>query len=126
MTDAQQMQDQALRAQEELKGYQTFIYRGRTWPCVASGLKRGMALGLGPPLEQLGRVMIVRKSAISTIRTADQNEDTGTDPETADNDVMPPHPGKILVLEARQYEIESVDEDGDGVAWIVRLISPNS
>lgn len=125
MTEAQQMQDESLRAQEDVKGNQTFVYRGQTWPCLASGLKRGMALGLGAPVEQLGRVMIVRKSAMR-IRTADQNEDTNPDPETADNDVMPPHPGKSVLFDSRQYEIESVDEDGDGVTWIVRLISPNS
>ena len=107
-------------------GNPTFIYRGRHWPCVPGTLRRGMDLGIGPARPELTRTITVRKSAIA-VRTADQTEGWSGDSElpTGDDDKMPPHPGKTVIFNQRRYEIDSVDEDGAGAAWIVHLKSPD-
>ena len=126
MRPGRDLLDAGLRLQETVTGHQTFIYRGRHWPCIAGGLRRGMDLGMGPPVNELARTIIVRKSAIP-VRTVDASEGWTADSTapTADEDVMPPHPGKKIIFEQREYEVESVEEDGAGAAWKVNLVSPD-
>ena len=126
MNFARDIADFGMRFGEDTSGGQTFIYRGKHWSCIAGGLVRGEVMSeAGPPIEQLTRKLFVRKSAIRPIRTADASEGwsgDGSSP-TGDADVMPPHPGKLVVFEKRKYRVATVEEDSDGSAWIVHLIS---
>lgn len=119
------MIDDGLRELEDVQGNPTFVYRGRHWACSTGPLTRGVDLGLGAPVSQLSRTITVRKTAIVPIRTVDENENWTADGETplVDADTMPPHVGKSVVLEARNYQVRSVTETE--ASWRVELESPN-
>lgn len=125
MSPAAEMLDAALESLEYVQGNPTLIYLGRHWPCTAAALTRGMDLGLGAPINRLTRQVTVRKSALPT-RTADQMENGTVDSEsiTADENLMPPHPGKLVSFESRQYEVDSVEETE--TCWRLNLVSPDS
>src|SRR5258706_9282085 len=108
---------------EVVTGHQAFIYRGKTSPGVAGRLQRGIDLGIGPPTLQLTRTLTVRKNAMP-ILTVDSSSIPAD--QTADSDLLPPHPGKTIQYENRIYEVLSVDEDGTGAAWIIHMLNPNS
>lgn len=143
------------RSHWELLGKPMVIFRGRKIPCTHSRLQRGMELGLGPPVEQLRRILTIPKFATQTTDeaktlTADTQElsadqigdwsadttlpaDVEGEVQTADSeepsadaDIMPPKPGAQMVFENRDHEVESVEEDSAGAFWIVHLVSPNS
>lgn len=113
-------------AHEEIVGSPTFLYRGLNWPCHASALLRGNQLEIGGRVESIEMTLFIRKNAMPT-RTVDANEGPTADNEdhTADEDLMPPHPGKTLVFQQRLYRIIRVDEDSAGAAWKCHLGSPN-
>lgn len=124
MSPGAEMIDEGLRSEEEVQGWPTVVYRGRHWPCTVSLLNRGAELEVGGRMEQLQMSITVRKSAIP-VRTADQNEGETADSEseTADSDVMPPHPKHLVIVNQRQYRILTVEETE--AAWKVNLGSPN-
>ncbi len=124
-----QHQDAALRRQERELGNPTFLFRGVNVPCIPGSLKRSEDMSIpGPPIEQITRPVTVRKSAVKiftadsvALWTADQNQ---ADP-LADKDMVPPQPGKDVILEGREYVMGEIREDPTGAAWIATLVTAN-
>jgi len=125
MTEAQQLADDGLRFQEEALGNQTFVYRGKHWPCMFAQVQEGSTLVPGGFEDEAEAILIVRKTAITPIRTADQNELwTGDSTSvTADSDVMPPRCGKIVRgPDGKLYRIGSKIKT-TSVSWTCPLIA---
>lgn len=128
MTFAEEASD-TLRDLEEVLRRPTFVYRGRTLPCVPSMLLRGTVLQTGGKQEEVSLTLVVRKdhslfiTADNAIQTVDQ--ESPLRPETlADSDTPPPSPEKIVSYEQREYRVASRDEDAASVAWKLHLTSP--
>lgn len=113
--------DQAMRVQEDVWGNETMLYRGWHVPCVFSDQENGLELQLGGKVETIRGTVFVRRSAI-TSSTVDSNEDTGPDTPLSDNDFMPPHTGKLVVIRSKRYRM--LDTKLNGEVWRVVVGSP--
>ena len=123
MTEAQQIAEDGLKFQEDVLGQPTVVYRGRHFPCLYSTIRRGQFVTFGGKEETI-QLSCKRRISARSVRTADANEGWTADSDDAplaDEDLLPPTPGKRVMVRQKYFRIISVDVDSAGAAWIVNL-----
>jgi hypothetical protein len=111
-------------------GAPTITYRGATYPCVLSSIRRGTQLEVGGFIETIQLTAFIRQNAISEVLTADSTI-TVVDSEmfSADMDASgtgsqittAPAAGRRAASRGKQYRVLAVTEAAGGSHWELSL-----
>jgi len=105
-------------------GAPTFDWRGQTYPCIVSGLRRGTAIAVGGFEVMIVATLIVRKDVLPERLTVDSDEVTVDSSLITTDQDFPPSAGKIVTHKNRRYRVGAVTEPVGNAHWQIDLIDP--
>lgn len=112
MSDASDMLDPAISAQEGVWGDQTCVWCGKTFPCLFYNIEESNTLVPGGLEDDATAILMIRKSVLEPFFLGSDTEGSdgsGTIPDGSQA-VTPPRKGKLIFgPDQRQYRILRVN-----------------